>query len=303
MSKHFLFFQISVALSLLFTPPLFSSESFVISGNPNAPPVVWEQHQELVGLAPDLVKSIFDELSIPYSLRRFGNWQNVQKKARNGDVDMIVSAYKNKKREEYLAFSDPFLSQPTVIVVEKGKEFDFSSWDSLVGKRGVTNSGESYGQEFDEFIKQKLDVSYYQFERALQVLNLGEADYLIVDLYTALIYAKLMQGEDAISILDPPVTVQDFHFAIRKNSKLLKFLPEINKKIDEKLETNQVSDLLLSHFDRWQRVTNQRAQYFDAQKKNRTEQQVEYLKEQDEMARQRIIKTMTDREGVPAAAQ
>jgi len=303
MSKRFLLILISVSFTLLFVPSLYSSDAFVISGNPNAPPVVWEEYQELVGLGPDLTKSIFDELSIPYNLRRFGDWQNVQKKARNGEIDMIVSAYKNKEREEYLEFSDPYLSQPSVILVEKGKEFNFSSWDSLVGKKGVSNSGESYGQKFDDFIKQKLDVSYHQFERALQVLNLGEADYLIIDLYTALIYAKLLQGEDSVSIIDPPVTVQSFHFAVRKDSGLVKYLPQINKKIEEKLNNNEVSDSLLSHFDKWQRVTNQRSNYFDAHKKTRSDQQVDYLKEQDEMARQRILKTMVDREGLPAAAE
>ena len=303
MHKRFLLILISVSFILLFVPSLYSSDTFVISGNPNAPPVVWEQYQELVGLGPDLTKSIFEELNIPYNLRRFGNWQNVQKKARNGEIDMIVSAYKNKEREEYLEFSDPYLSQPTVIMVEKGKEFNFSSWDSLIGKKGVSNSGESYGQKFDDFIKEKLDVSYQQFERALQVLNRGEADYLIIDLYTALIYTKLLQGEDSVSIIDPPVTVQSFHFAVRKDSGLVKYLPQINKKIEEKINNNEVSDSLLSHFDKWQRVTNQRSNYFNAQKKTRTEQQVDYLKEQDEMARQRILKTMVDREGLPTDAE
>ncbi len=303
MHKRFLLILISVSFILLFVPSLYSSDTFVISGNPNAPPVVWEQYQELVGLGPDLTKSIFEELNISYNLRRFGNWQNVQKKARNGEIDMIVSAYKNKEREEYLEFSDPYLSQPTVIMVEKGKEFNFSSWDSLVGKKGVSNSGESYGQKFDDFIKEKLDVSYLQFERALQVLNRGEADYLIIDLYTALIYTKLLQGEDSVSIIDPPVTAQSFHFAVRKDSGLVKYLPQINKKIEEKINNNEVSDSLLSHFDKWQRVTNQRSNYFDAQKKTRTDQQVDYLKEQDEMARQRILKTMVDREGLPTDAE
>jgi polar amino acid transport system substrate-binding protein len=303
MFKHILFIHIFLFLSLLLAPALYSSQSFVVSGNPNAPPVVWEQYQELVGLGPDLVKSMSEELSIPMNLRRFGNWQNVQKKARNGEIDMIVSVYKNNEREEYLEFSDPYLSQPTVILVEKGKEFTFSSWDSLIGKKGVSNVGESYGQKFDEFIKEKLDVSYHQFERALQVLNLGEADYLIIDLYTALIYSRLLQGEDSITILDPPVTVQSFHFGIRKDSELVKYLPQINKIIAEKLKNSEIADTLLSHFDKWQRLTNQRSKYFDAHKQSRTSQQADYLKEQDEMARQRIIKTMVVREGLPTGAE
>ncbi len=303
MFKRILFIHIFLSLSLLFVPALYSAQSFVVSGNPNAPPVVWEQYQELVGLGPDLVKSISEELNIPINLRRFGNWQNVQKKARNSEIDMIVSVYKNNEREEYLEFSDPYLSQPTVILVEKGKEFAFSSWDSLIGKKGVSNVGESYGQKFDEFSKEKLDISYYQFERALQVLNLGEADYLIIDLYTALIYSRLLQGEDSVTILDPPVTVQSFHLGIRKDSELVKYLPQFNKIIEEKLKSNEIADTLLRHFDKWQRLTNQRSKYFDTQKQSRTSQQADYLKEQDEIARQRIIKTMVDREGLPTGVE
>ena len=291
------------SLFLPFTPPLYASESFIVSGNPNAPPVVWEQNQELVGLGPDLATAILSELKLPFHLRRFGDWQNVQKKAREGSIDLIVSAYKNKEREEYLLFSDPYLSQPTVILVEKGKEFAFTSWDSLIGKKGVSNRGESYGQEFDQFIMDKLDVSYHQFERAIQILNLGEADYMIIDLYTALIYARLLQGEDRVSILDPPITTQNFHIAVQQQSKLAQYLPQINKKIDDYLKNNMVADSLMKHFDNWQRLINQRSAYLSKQQQSRSDQQVKYLKEQEEMARQRVLRTMVDREGLPPAAK
>lgn len=287
---------------LLFTPALYASETYIVSGNPNAPPIVWEQYNELVGLGPDLVKSIFTDLNISYSLQIFGNWKNVQQKIQNGEIDMVVSAYKNKEREAYLLFSDPYLSQPTVVLVKKGKEFKFSSWDSLIGKKGVTNLGESYGQKFDEFIREKLDVQYYQFERALQALKLGEADYLIIDLYTALIYTGLLQGEDAVSILDPAITIQDFHFGIRKDSELAKFLPQINEKLEEKLKNNEIADILLNHYDAWQTKISKQASFYNAQKKIRTDEQAGYLKEQAEMARQRIMKTMVERDGPPSAS-
>ena len=303
MIKRLLLIHLFLSLSLLFCPPLYSSETFVVSGNPNAPPVVWEQYQELVGVGPDLVESIFTELNIPFNIRRSGDWQNVQKRTRSGDIDMIVSAYKNDERAEYLVFSAPYLSQPTVILVEKGKEFEFSSWDALIGKKGVSNKGESYGQKFDAFIKEKLDVNFQQFERAIQLLNLGEADYMIIDLYTALIYSKLLQGEDSVTILDPPVTVQDFHLAVRKDSTLTQYLTAINEKIEEKLKSKEISDSLLAHFDKWQETINKRSSYFAKQQKSRTSQQSEYLKEQDETARQRVLRTMVDREGLPPAAQ
>ena len=280
-----------------------AQDSIIVSGNPYAPPVVWEEYKKLVGLGPDLATAILNSLEITHNYQVFNDWKQVQQKTQDGKVDLIVSAYKNQQREEYLSFSIPYLAQPVVIIVEKGKEFRFSSWDALKGKRGVSNIGESYGQKFDEFIQDNLSVKYYQFERALQLMNLGEADYLIVDLYTALIYARLLQGEDSITILDPPVTVQDFHMAIRSDSTLAARLPEINSKLGEQIKSGMVSDTLLKHFDKWQELIERRAGYFSKGKQARSEQQVEYLKEQDAIARQRIIGTMVNREGLPPAVQ
>lgn len=303
MKRLQLLFLIIFSATFMISTSAVSQEPVVVSGNPNAPPIVWEERQELVGLGPDIATGILKELNITYNLRRFGNWENVQVKTKNGAIDMLVSAYRNKERERYLSFSIPYLSQPTVIVVEKGKEFSFSSWDALKGKKGVTNVGESYGQKFDEFIKQHLDVSYFQFERAVELLNLGEVDYLVVDLYTALIYARLLQGEDAITILEPPVTVQNFHLAVRKDSPLVSRLPEINEKLKARIERGEISKTFLAHFDKWKQLVDNRAQYFNKNKSTRSAEQKAYLKEQDEMARQRVLGTMVDREGLPDSAQ
>lgn len=301
--KRIVLLPLLVICLVLFSQPPAPAGSFLLSGNPYAPPIVWEEHQKLVGLGPDLAASIMQELSLPHSFRRFRDWQVVQDKTRGGEIDMIVSAYRNQERETYLTFSKPYLTQPTVIVVEKGKEFNFSSWDVLKTKRGVSNIGESYGEEFDQFMKQNLDITFHQLERAIQLMNLGEADYLIIDLYTALIYARLLQGEDSITILDPPVTKQNFHLAIRTGSELVQHLDAINAKIDQKTESGYVRDTLLAHFDKWKRLTEQRASFFNRTRQAQSEQQLEYLRQQDEMARQRIIRTMVDREGLPPAAQ
>ncbi len=281
----------------------FSSEIFVISGNPYAPPVVWEEYKQLSGLAPDLAKGILDELTLTYSTKVLRNWELVQQAARNSEIDLIVSAYKNDERSTYLNFSIPFLAEQTVIVVEKGKEFHFVGWSSLKGKKGVTGIGESYGQKFDSFIAENLDVSYYTLERSIETLNRGEADYLIIDLYTALIYAHLLQGEDAIAILDPPVTVQNFHFAVAKDSALNEHLEAINQKLEERIEAGLVKDLLLKHFDYWQAKIARQSAFMSKFATQNSASQEAYLKKQGEMARQQLLGTMVNREGLPAAAE
>ena len=292
-----------LALGLLGAVPAFSSETIVVSGNPYAPPVVWEEYKSLSGIGPDLVKDILDELGIPYTIKVMRNWQVVQDAAQKGDIDLIVSAYRNDARSAYLNFSIPYLTQQTVIIVEKGKEFHFAGWSALKGKKGVSGIGESYGQKFDAFIAENLDVSYYTLERAIETLNRGEADYLIIDLYTALIYAHLLQGEDAITILKPPVAVENFHLAVAKDSPLNQHLEAINNKLEERIEAGLVKELLVKHFDYWQARIARQSEYMSRFASENSAAQQEYLKKQGEMARQQLLGTMVDREGLPAAAE
>jgi polar amino acid transport system substrate-binding protein len=291
-----IFWVSSVAVSL-------AQQSFIVSGNPYAPPVVWEEQRKLTGVAAELIDTIFNELSIAYSTRIVENWQKVQSEAKAGKIDLIVSVYRNDERAQYLNFSIPYLTQPIVVLVEKGKEFRLVDWNSLKGRKGVSNLGESYGQELDRFIKDHLNVGYYQLERAIQLLNLGEADYLIIDLYTALAYARLLRGEDSVTILEPPLTIQDFHFALQKDSPLNAQLDDINKLLQMKVESGEVARLFLKHYDRWKKMAARQSKYLNANAAERSAQQEAYLKEQDELARQRILKTMTEREGLPAATE
>ncbi len=303
MAKRITLTLVFLTATLLGGAQLVSAQSFIASGNPYAPPVVWEENKRLSGVAPDLVNEIFTELSLPYSVRVLSDWERVQEAARKGEIDLIVSAYRNDERSKYLNFSIPYLPEQTVIVVEKGKEFNFSSWDALKGKKGVSGIGESYGQRFDSYSAEHLDVSYYRLERAIEALNLGKADYLIIDLYTALIYARLLQGEDSITILDPPVTTENFHLAVTKDSPLNDHLEAINQKLDEKIAAGKINELVLAHFDRWQEKIATRSKYLGRMSQQRSASQQEYLRKQDEMARQWVLGTMINREGLPPAAE
>lgn len=282
---------------------VFADETFIISGNSYAPPVVWEEHNRLAGVAPDLIAEILDELSIPYSVRIIENWGKVQSEAQAGKIDLIVSAYRTEERESYLNFSIPYLPEPSVIVVKRGNEFPFASWSALKGKKGVAGIGESFGQEFDTYSKNNLDISYFQFERAIQELALGNADYLIMDFYTSLVYTYLLQGENAVTVLKPSIGTENFHFAIRKDSALNDHLDEINRVLGEKIAAGVVTELFMKHYDKWKGVIEQQSQFFNKLATEQNAGHQAYLKEEGEAARQSIMNLMVDREGLPAAAR
>ena len=287
----------------------FSSQSqlmasgFTISGNPNSPPVSWEENGKILGFGPDLATSILTVLDIKAHIVPHGSWSDVQKATQAGDIDMLVSAYRNKERDSYLLFTEPYLSQPVVIIVKKGEEFQFTNWDTLIGKKGASNSGESYGDAFDNYLRQNLDVSFLPVERAIELLSRSEIDYLIADLYTALIYSRLLQGEKAITILEPAVTVQDFHFAVNRDSALASFIPKINQKIADKTKSGEIENLLLLNFGKWQKIIGRNSALIGAESIKLSREQQNYRENQDEMARQRVLKTMVNREGLPKSVQ
>ena len=98
---------------------------------------------------------------------------------------MIFGIYYNDERATYLDYVQPaFMFDDVAIFVVKGKEFPFKGQDDLIGKKGVTNQGESYGIAFDAFIKDKLDVARTAgIDAAFKDLLAGKADYLIAGYY------------------------------------------------------------------------------------------------------------------------
>ena len=265
-----------LAAILLTAAQTRAADPMIISGNPDGPPISWDKKGKLMGVGPELATKILSELKVSFSITKEGSWQQVQDKAKAGTVDMIVAAYDNKERRSYMDYSIPYIDSPVIIVVKKGDQFPFSSWKSLVGKKGVAHTGESFGQKFDTFIKTDLDVSYLPYERAFQMLAEDTADYLIIDLYPAIIYSKLLQVEDKVEFLDTPITIQHFHMTISKKSPYVKLLPEINKKISQLQELKYIKKLTVEQYKLWNKTFQERQRFFAKQEARAAREQTAY---------------------------
>ena len=270
-----LFFVLLTTI-LLAAPSIWAADPMIISGNPDSPPVSWDKSTKLMGVGPELATKILSELKVPFSTTVEGSWQQVQDKTRDGAVDMIVAAYDNEERRAYMDYSIPFMESPVVIVVKKGNKFPLSSWKPLIGKKGVAHSGESFGEKFDAFIKTDLDVSYLPYERAFQMLAEDTADYLIIDLYPAIIYSKLLRSEGKIEFIDTPVSVQHFHMTISKKSPYIKLLPEINKKIAQLNEQKYTKNLVIEQYKQWSKTFEERQRFHAKQKARAAQEQTDF---------------------------
>src|SRR5262245_60682157 len=133
-----------------------SDMTIVASGHPEWPPIMFQRGSVIDGVGPALVIKIFDALGVPVRFPFTGTWDEVQAKARAGEVDILVAAYKTAERETYMVYSDPYTTDPVAIFVARGKAFPFGTFDDLIGKRGIAMVGDSYGQAFDDFAAARL---------------------------------------------------------------------------------------------------------------------------------------------------
>src|SRR5687767_9805098 len=76
-----------------------SRETIIASGHPEWPPIMFQSGSSIDGAGPALLRKIFDDLGVVVSFPHTGTWDEVQAKARSGDVDVLVAAYKTTERE------------------------------------------------------------------------------------------------------------------------------------------------------------------------------------------------------------
>jgi polar amino acid transport system substrate-binding protein len=226
----------------------FSSERLIISGHPEWAPIMYQENDKIVGAGPEIATKIFEEMGVETVSAYAGNWDVVQRKAKTGEVDMLVAAYKTEEREDYMDYSIAYTIDPVVLLVKKGKDFKYESWEDLVDKKGVVTAGDSYGEEFDSYIEKSLSVQKVDTpDEAFNLLRQGDRDYFVYALYSAQDYINKNKLSDQIEILPGYVSAENFYFTFSKKSPFLKLLPEFNQILEQYKENGEI-DLIIEKY-------------------------------------------------------
>jgi len=71
------------------------------------------------GITPDLLDVISRNLGISITTRRFGSWGEVMDAVRSGEADVLGTLTRTPEREQFLLFTRPYLTVPTVLFVRR----------------------------------------------------------------------------------------------------------------------------------------------------------------------------------------
>ncbi len=224
-----------------------------VTGHPEYPPVGYRDGEAIAGAGAMLVKEIADKLGIPVVLRYTGSWDDAQAATRTGAADIIFGIYYNDQRATYLDYVQaPFMIDPAVIMVRRGSGFAFAGQNDLIGRRGVTNLGESYGVAFDAFMAQSLMVARAQgVDAVFAELLEGRADYMIMGLYPGLAKAQELGIADRIEVLAPTVVDADMFVAFSKLSPCLALMTTFATEIAAMRASGRIDALIVEATAIW----------------------------------------------------
>jgi polar amino acid transport system substrate-binding protein len=225
----------------------------ISTGHPQYPAIAFKQGDNIVGAAPSLVEAIAKDLKIPLESKYMGTWADAQAAAKDGKADMIVGIYYNDDRAQYLDYIQPaFIFDPVVVFVAKDKKFPYKDQNDLIGKKGATNQGESYGNEFDTFIKDKLNVQRTDgLDAAFDDLVTGKVDYVIAGYYPGSAEVAKMGLKDKVEALDPGLLSAEMFVAFSKKSPCASLAPKFGEGITKLTTDGSFNQMLTGSIAKW----------------------------------------------------
>lgn len=202
--------------------PATACTRLIASGNPQYPPYLWRNPADpdlLIGANQELMQWLSREIGIPIELRFVGPWSRVQEEARQGRIDLIAGAFFTLPRTEYMDYVyPPFRETRSVVLVREAKAFRYARWADLEGRDGLTVVNNSFGEEFDRFMRERLKLTRVaSLEQALRMLELGRGDYLLYEDSPAQAYIASLNIK-GLRELQPPVAQERLYLTLSHQS-------------------------------------------------------------------------------------
>lgn len=222
--------------------PIKEKKTIIMSGHADWWPVMkWDKvNNTISGIGPNAARMVFNGMGIEVDSQYVGSWETVQQKLKTGEIDGVCAIYKTREREEYLYYSIPYTTDPIALYIKKGKGFTYRQKEDLIGKSGVATVGDSYGQEFDDFIIQS-NLSMVRVatpQQAFALLNEEKVDYFIYSAYAG----RKVLSEENLSGFEEAAIVSDqlFYMGISKKSPYAKYMGEINASLEKLIAEGKI---------------------------------------------------------------
>ncbi len=145
----------------------------------NWPPFEFiDQSGKLQGITADIITILEKRLGIQFKVNSQYSWADTLKKIRNHDIDIVSSIAKSPKREQYLNFTNPYIS-PLIGIYTRKNAVAINDLGDLKNKTVVV---ESQYLSHERLVENHPEIKLLVVETtvdALKALSYGKADAYI----------------------------------------------------------------------------------------------------------------------------
>lgn len=239
-----------VFLMLLFILVFVQSgfgEEIKIFGNEARPPKIWLEGGTPRGILVDILRYAEPELGIKFKIELFPMARAIKYSYdKNGGV---IAFSKTEDRLKDFDYSDPVYNDEIILVVKKGREFNFEKVEDLRGKTVVYQRGASYGPVFEEAKKVFVPVETNNSVSGLLFINAERADAIVISpgikaLHALLNDPMLANLKDAFIPLPNPLAVDPNYLAFHKDMKMGDLIKRFNVVIKKGKESGDINRII-----------------------------------------------------------
>jgi len=190
------------------------------------PPLEYsENNKEQKGIAVEIVRLVMKNLGHTVTIDIYP-WERSIRMAKEGHTDALFTAYRTPEREVFLDYSNEVLvPQIVALYIKKGDSFTYNgNIHALSGKKIGTMSTISYGTLLDRERKNLQTITSYTLESNFRMLERGNLDIVISNIYTG-DYTLVKSGQsDKIIRVTPEIEriASYIAFSKKKNRKDLR---------------------------------------------------------------------------------
>ncbi|WLH67254.1 ABC transporter substrate-binding protein [Pseudomonas sp. FP2309] len=252
----------AVLLSLLLLPSLALAagkcERLVITGSPDAPPLLWRDPQDpthLIGATADVLQQVAKDLGVKIDLLYGGTRSLALDEVRSGRMDILADAPLNLGELDNLDYIHPALVQTDYLVwTRKDSTLSYATAGDLQGLKGAVSERARLTPAFDTFAMQHLNLQRLPtLTPVFQKLLLGEVDYVLAGRYSGMALAQTLGMSNDLIAHDTPIDQPGLYLAISHNSACNDpwLRGQLAKKMTELAGSGVAQAALQRNLERW----------------------------------------------------
>jgi polar amino acid transport system substrate-binding protein len=228
------------AVVFLMLPAVAAADSLIL-GNDDWPPFIIEGAEQ--GTSEKLVCQALERAGRGCEIR-VDDWERVLNGTRRGTYDGIAAVWWTKEREDYLLFSQPYLTNRIVPVVLRDGGFRPRSLQELAGRHVALVPGYAYGEEIDNALRTFQVVPVRSSGEAIEAVIEGRAEVALVDELVARAQQE-SQPDSIVEAVDAVLAYRELYFAVsRSHPEAEAVLADFQRSYEAMLNDGSVNEVL-----------------------------------------------------------